>query len=357
MKKLVTLLLSVSLVVSMLAACGKSETKEPTSAPTPTTKAEATTAPAAEGAAKTGLAVLTSLGKSAAPGEKDGLAQIDSVVVAVLVGEDGKILDCKIDSAQTKINFSKEGKILTDKATIFKSKQELGAEYGMGKVSKIGKEWNEQADAFAAYVIGKTAAEVKGIAVNEEGAATDADLTASVTIGITSYIEAIEKAVANAKDLGAASTDKLGLGVTTEISKSKDATAEAEGEAMAYSFYSAVTTGADGKITSTFIDSSQGTVKFDAKGAITTDLKAAVQSKQELKDAYGMKKVSEIGKEWFEQADAFAAYATGKTAAEVKGIAVNEEGLAGDADLISSVTVHVAPFINVVEKAAVNAAK
>ena len=38
--------------------------------------------------------------------------------------------------------------------------------------------------------------EVKGIAVNEEGAATDADLAASVTISIGGYIAAIEKAIA-----------------------------------------------------------------------------------------------------------------------------------------------------------------
>jgi hypothetical protein len=119
--------------------------------------------------------------------------------------------------------------------------------------------------------------------------------------------------------------------------------------------YSAITTDADGKITSCYIDASQGDVNFDTKGAITSDLKAEVKAKQELGNDYGMKKASSIGKEWFEQADAFAEYAKGKTASEVGGIAVNDEGLASDEDLISSVTVHVSPFISVVEKAAENA--
>lgn len=370
MKKLLTLLLSLALVVSMLAACGKSDdAKDTADSATPTvapTTAAPTTAPAVTdkaaedttaAAAKTGLAVVTSVGKSADAGEKDGLAEIDSTVVAVLVGEDGKILDCKIDTAQTKINFSKEGKLVTDAATVFKTKQELGKEYGMGAKSGIGKEWNEQADAFAAYVIGKTVDEVKGIALNEEGVATGADLTSSVTIHIGDFVAAIDKAVANAQTLGAVSTDKLGIAVYTDMGQSKDASADGDGLAQAYSYYTAVTSDAAGKITSCLIDASQGNVNFDAKGVITTDLKAAPQTKQELKDAYGMKAKSGIGKEWYEQANAFAAYVTGKTVDEVKGIAVNEEGLATGADLVSSVTVHVTQFIDVVDKAVANSAK
>lgn len=355
MKKLVALLLCVILAAGALTACGgkKTEDTKADTAKTEDTKTKETKVEET-GAAKTGLSVTTSIAKSTPAGDEDGLAQVDSTIAAVLVDGDGKILDCKIDAAQTKINFSAEGKLLTDKATTFKSKQELGTDYGMGKASSIGKEWNEQANAFAEYVVGKTVDEVKGIAVNEEGLAKGEDLTASVTIHIGDFVAAVEKAVANAKDLGAASTDKLGLGVATEMSKSTDATAE-EGLAQVYSMYSVVTTDADGKITSCYVDASQGEVNFDAKGVITSDLTAAVATKQELGDKYGMKKASSIGKEWFEQADAFSAYVTGKTASEVSGIAVNEEGLASDSDLISSVTVHVSPFISVVEKAAANA--
>lgn len=359
MKKFLTLLLSLTLVVSMFTACGKSDAaKDTTSEVTPTTAvAEPTAEATAATTAKTGLAVISSIAKSTSVGEADGLAQVDSTVVAVLVGADGKILDCKIDAAQTKINFSAEGKLVTDIATIFKSKQELGTEYGMGTKSGIAKEWNEQADAFAAYIVGKTVEEVKGIAVNEEGVATEADLTSSVTIHIGDFIAAVDKAVANAQDLGASSTDKLGLAVTTDMSKSADASADADGIAQAYSFYSAVTTDADGKITSCTIDASQGTVNFDTKGVITSDLTVAPQTKQELKEAYGMKAKSSISKEWYEQANAFATYVTGKTVDEVKGIAVSEEGLTTDADLVSSVTVHVAPFITIVDKAVTNSTK
>lgn len=365
MKKIIALLLSLTLVMTMLVACGKkdaTETKaDPTAAPTtaPATdekKDDAATDTTAEpAAAKTGLAVITSLGKSKnAEADKDGLAEVGSTVVAVLVGQDGKILKCSIDVAQTKINFSKEGKLVTDKTTVFQSKQELKEAYGMKKASSIGKEWYEQADALEAYVIGKTVDEVKGIAVTEDGVPTVADLSATVTVKIKDYVAAIEKAVATAQDLGAKETDKLGLGIATNIAKSKDAAADAEGVAQAYSTYTALTTDADGKITSILIDSSQGNVKFDTAGVITTDLTVAPQSKQELKDAYGMKKASGIGKEWFEQANAFAAYVTGKTVAEVNGIALTD-GAPSDADLASSVTVTVTDLISVIDKAAANA--
>ncbi len=370
MKKTLSLLLSLVLVISMLTACGsKNNAEQPAEAPA-TADVEATEAPATddaavatddaaatEGAAKTGLSISTSVAKSTPAGEEDGLAEVYSTVVAVLVGQDGKIIDCKIDAAQSKINFSAEGKLVTDIATTFKSKQELKDEYGMKKASGIGKEWYEQANAFADYVVGKTVEEVKGIAVNEEGVATDADLTASVTVHVGDFIAGVEKAVTTAQDLGASATDKLGLGIATDMSKSADATADAEGVAQAYSFYTAVTTGADGKITSCFVDASQGTVNFDTKGVISTDLAATQPSKQELKEGYGMKKASAIGKEWYEQANAFATYVTGKTIDEVKGIAVSDEGLAADADLVSSVTVHIGPFIAVVDKAVANTAE
>lgn len=332
MKKVISLALSLTLAVTILAGCGG----------------------ASKGATvKTGLAVSSSIEKSTDAGEKDGLGQIDSTIVAVTVDKDGKIVKCAIDGAQTKINFSTAGKVTTDLKTEFKSKQELGEGYGMKKSSAIGKEWNEQATAFADYVVGKTIAEVKGIAVNEEGVATDKELTSSVTVHITDFVSTLEKAVNGAQDLGAKAGDKLGLGVDTSISGSKDVSEE-DGLAQAYSYYTATTFADDGKITSSVIDASQSNVNFSKEGKLTSDLKAVLQTKNELGDKYDMKKASKIGKEWNEQAAAFAKYVVGKTADEVKGIAV-KEGIATDSDLTGSVTVHVTDFMSIIEKASKSA--
>ena len=110
MKKTAALLLCVTLAAGALTACGgnKTETAKTEDKKTQDTKEETTD----EGGAKTGLSVITSLAKSTPASEEDGLAQTDSTVVAVLVDADGKILDCKIDAAQTQISFSKEGKLV-----------------------------------------------------------------------------------------------------------------------------------------------------------------------------------------------------------------------------------------------------
>jgi hypothetical protein len=361
MKKVISLVLGSVLAISLLAGCGStSETSNSTNSAAATSTSASSSSSAAVSseaggdAVKTGLAVISSIAKSKDAGKEDGLGEVDSTIVAVTVDKDGKIVKCAIDAAQTKINFSAAGKLTTDMKTEFKSKQELKSEYGLGKASKIGKEWNEQADAFANYVVGKTVAEIKGIAINAEGVPTDKELSASVSIHITDFTAAIEKAVNNAQDLGAKAGDKLGLGVATNISKSTDA-GDKDGVAEAYSTYTATTFGADGKITSCAIDASQSDVKFSRVGKITSDLKAPLQTKVELGANYGLAKASKIKKEWFEQSGAFAKYVVGKTVDEVKGIAVNAEGVPTQAELTSSVTIHIGDFETIIEKASANA--
>lgn len=353
MKKVLSLVLSLMLAILMLAGCGSTAIGG-TTAQTTQAATQATTGTPAGDSVKTGLAVISSIAKSTDAGEKDGLAEVDSIAAAVTVDKDGKIVKCSIDAAQTKINFSAAGKILTDLKTEFKSKQELKEEYGLKKASAIGKEWNEQADAFAAYVTGKTIDQVKGIAVTEKGTAGDKELSSSVTIHIGDFMNVVQKAVANAQDMGAKSGDKLGLGLITNIAQSADA-GEKDGVAQAYTTYTASTFDASGKITSCIIDASQSNVNFTKAGKITSDLKAALQSKDELGTKYGMAKASKIGKEWNEQAAAFAKYATGKTVEEVKGVAVSTAGVPTQTELTSTVTIHIGDFQKIIEKAGSNA--
>lgn len=356
MKKQISMFMAAVLAAGTIAGCSA---KQETPAETTTqpqvqieTNEENTSSDTAEGL-RTGMAVISSMESSKNAGEKDGNAQVDSVVAAVVLDTDGKIVSCALDTAQSKMGFTAEGKVvMTDE---FKTKRELGDAYGMKAASGIGKEWYEQAAAMEEYVIGKTVEEVKGIAVDEDTKTTEADLAAGVTIKIGSYIEAIEAAAGNAAVLGTQAGDKLGIGVVTNMEKSKDATAEKDGQCQAYSTYIVTTVGTDGKITASIIDSTQGTVTFDATGTITSDLTAGVKTKKELGDAYGMKAASGIGKEWFEQAAAMEAYVIGKTADEVAGIAVDEDTKPTDADLAAGVTISIGDFQAAIVKAAANA--
>lgn len=299
---------------------------------------------------KLGMAVISGIGRSVDAGDSDGTAQGDSTVVAVTVDEDGVITDLIIDHAMTVVKISADGKIVTPLDTVFVGKKELGDDYGMRKASPIGREWDEQANDLADYVIGKTLAEVKAIAITEDGSAADEDLSSSVTVTITGYLAAIEKAVNNAEFLGAKATDKLGLGIVTTIDKSKDAGDE-DGLVQVYTHYAAVTFDEAGVVTSAVMDASQANIVFSAEGKIVSDLGMVVKTKVELGDDYGMIKASPIGKEWYEQAEAFAEYIVGKTAAEVGGIALTEGGEASDSDLASSVSMTISHMMDVVGRA------
>lgn len=158
-------------------------------------------------AAKLGLAQITSIASSADLATKDdgtvvGKAQADTVMCAVMVDAAGKVIDIKIDTAQTAINFDDKGVITSDKAAEYKSKVEKGADYGMIKASSIGKEWYEQIAAVEKWMIGKTSEQILAMKVKDvEGANVSAepDLVSSATIKIDGYLAVAAKAIANAQ--------------------------------------------------------------------------------------------------------------------------------------------------------------
>ena len=309
-------------------------------------------APAAEGALKTGLYIGTGIGDStSATAEAAGSAAYDVTIVAVTVDDAGVIQDCIIDSIKASVAFDAAGAITSDIAAAVPTKNELGEAYGMKAYAGSKYEWNEQAAALADYAVGKTVEQLKTGAVNESGYAADADLATTATIYIGGYVSGIEAAVNNARHLGAQAGDELKLAVISKLSSSTSATAEANGTAQLDSDVTALTL-KDGVITSCAIDALQAKVAFNAAGAITTDLAAPVQTKNELGEAYGMKAWAGSKYEWNEQAASFAAYVTGKTAEEVKGIAVTETTAPAEADLASTVTIAIGGFQALVEKAA-----
>ena len=365
MKKTLALLLTLAMSVSVLAGCSGTAVveKENTNTETSTqgstevaegtettgTKADGTSASTSEARpVKTGLSVTTALSGTDATAEAAGTAQADITIVAVTVDADGKINSCVIDQIQGKNTFSTTGEITTEE-TAFLSKNELGADYGMVAWGGAIAEWDAQAAALAEYVVGKTAEEVKGIAIAEGGKAGDADLAASATMAIAGFIDPIVAAVNNAQDLGAAHWDTLQLVSVTTPSDNASATADKAGTASAYATVAAVTTHYD-EITSCMIDAVQANVTFDAAGKITADLTAPVATKNEKGADYGMVAWGGAIAEWNEQAASFAKYVTGKTISEVAGIAVDEAGKTTDADLLSSVTIKIGDFKTLIGK-------
>ncbi|NLC84075.1 MAG: hypothetical protein GX749_03230 [Ruminococcaceae bacterium] len=149
--------------------------------------------------------------------------------------------------------------------------------------------------------------------------------------------------------VAAATGSKLGFGAVTNIAKSTDATAEKAGNVQVYTSLAAVTIDDDGRITNVWIDSIQSNVGVDTAGKVTTDLKKMMETKREIGDAYGMKKQSKLGKEWWEQADALEKALIGKTKADLAGMMTAEGKAAGD--VAASVSITVTDYLEAVSRA------
>ncbi len=304
-----------------------------------------------EGALKTGLAIDASVKDSKGPSaDKAGEGKYDITMVAVLVDDNGVIQGCIIDGVSSSVNFDAAGKITSDLTKAPQTKNELGDAYNMVLYGGAKYEWYKQAEALANFAVGKTVTELKNGAVDETGKApAGSDLASQATIYLGGYVATIEKAVANATHLGAMGGDTLKLASSTSVKDSKDA-GEKNGETVLEVTSTALTV-KDGVITSCAIDSVQAKVSFDATGKITSDLTAAIKTKNELGAAYNMVLYGGAIAEWNEQAASFAKYVTGKTLAQVKGIAVDNTTKPTGADLTSSVTIAIGGFQAIIEKA------
>lgn len=356
MKKLSLVLVLVFIALS-ISACTGTPVIYTTNCNCPGNCAVEGTAPAqtentvAEGDLKTGLAIIANAGDSkSASAEANGEAKYDVTVVAVTVDANGRIASCIIDSIGASYNFDAAGQLVTDMSTKILTKYELKENYGMKAVT--GKyEWYEQADKLASYAVGKTIDEFKNGAVNESGKAKDADLASVATIYIGGYVNAVEKAVANAQNLGAKAGDELRLAVSPAFASCAAATAEKAGNAELDVDACALTVNG-GVITSCLIDSVQAKVAFDAQGQINKAVEGDFLTKNELKENYNMKTWGQAKFEWYEQAASFSKYVTNKTFEQVKNIAIDAGTKPTEADLASTVTIAIGGFQGLIAEVA-----
>lgn len=371
MKKTLTMLLVLIFTFSLLVACGP-KPEPATTTPEEGTSNEATTDGA--GIVKLGIGHLTSIAKSKDLGTdaegKDVLpvGQVDTVIVAAGFDADGKVVSVTIDNAQTKVNFDKDLQVTSDLTGEYKTKVELGDEYGMIKASTIQKEWYQQAAELEKWMVGKTIDEIKAMKVTQRDEAHPAvpdvpELTSLVTITVQDYIAALEEASMNAVD--ATGAVKVGLGHNVSVAKSKGLGTDAEGKevlplAQVDTVMAATAFDAEGKVVATIIDNAQTKVTFDNTGKVTADKTAEYKTKVELGAEYGMVKASSIGKEWFEQADALGKWMVGKTIDEITSLKVKEKDAAhpavpDDAELTSLVTISVEHYLAAVAESFDNA--
>ena len=362
MKKLTATVLTLLMCVGLLTGCGITVVQytpagstpdvEPTPETTPSGDLEVPEGELAMGFYMTAAYASGHSGSSNASADADGLAQANVDIYAVTINSEGVIVDCKIDAIQCKTNFNTSGAITTDLTSEILSKMELDDDYAMRGASSISAEWDEQVRALEEYCIGKTPDEVAGIAVDDSGVATDADLVAGITMPLANFIDGVVAACNNARVNGAKEGDTLYLQQSSSYSDSSaDASAEADGLAQVDVTAGAYTLAADGTITDIDLDCVQTKINFNASGELTTEEGTTWTTKTDLDDDYNMRPASPIGAEWDEQTAYFEEYCIGKTVAQVAGISIDAEtNHPTEADLITGCTMNVNSFIAVLEK-------
>ena len=330
MKKILTTLCAVA----MLAGCTAGGSKKSS---TNTSTKEETAA-----TVMVGTGSVTNVASKINEGS-DKEVKFDTTFASVVL-EGDVIKYVYFDVAQDKVTFDAKGHVTSDN-TASTSKKALGDKYGMKDKSSIKKEWYEQVEALEKWAVGKTVEEVLNMPTTQKDekhtVPADKDLMTGCTIGVTGFQQALDKAAKNAVEVKDVAS--VGSAILTEVS-GKDATAEKSGEAKANSTYGVVALDKDGKVVFTQTDEAQNAVKFTTAGALDGEA-MAVPTKAEKKDEYGMKKASAIGKEWFEQNQAFDEWTVGKTSNEISGMKVttNEGGktVTADKDLMTGCTMGV----------------
>ena len=331
MKKFLSILFSALIAVSCLAlaGCGESNAK-----------------------LKLGLGVVSGYGESKnADGDTKGSAVVSNTTAAVLVDKDGKIVKCAVDTVDAKVEFSSKGELTA--AADYKTKGELGTDYGMSKFGMV--EWDVQVDNFCKLVEGKTLDEVKAFVANDGKGNTDV-INAGCTIIISDFVKAIEKAVNNAAESNATAKDTLSLAFITKQEKASNASSDKSGSVDVTSSISAAALNADKKVSALKSDSVSASIKFSLAGALETDKTKAPSSKRELGKNYGMSAYGtdlngdSVVKEWFEQADVLDAACIGKTADEIGALVVNGYGV--DSLKTAGCTIAISDMVAAIVKAA-----
>lgn len=359
MKKIISLILLLCMVFA-LAACGGSEAPAATEAPAEAPADDAAEAPAEENAEEaTGAEATYTLGLGVVSNfdsSETGNAQIDTTFAAIVTDADGKIVSCRIDCAQNKMDVT-DGAVTTGNE--YPTKMEKGDAYGMVQFGNAIAEWDDQTKAFEEFVVGKTVDEVVALetVLNETGhnVAVDETLFASCTMDIVDFKAAVEKAGSDEWAVTFTTADPFTLGVAsiTDDSESTAPTAEEDGVVKMYTEFGAAVVGSDGKILAALNDAIQPNITVNTAGEIvSTEYKG---TKRELGDAYGMVQFGAAIAEWDAQSAAFSQYTVGKTADEVAGLETKENNghqVTVDETLFASCTMDITGMKEVIATAA-----
>ena len=247
---------------------------------------------------------------------KENLAgkKVDETVATVVTDSDGKIVLCRVDCIKYEAKYDEAGALNTKAPT---SNVALGDNYGQMPAGT----WANQGAALEKYLVGKTQAEVAGVVSN--GYAADAELKASCSIAISDLVKAIDNAFKSAYKVTFKSTaTEFTAGLSAVAAVKDSSTDDSKNAKFTTDFAAAVL--ADGKVVAAIIDTAEAELKgISDEGAASLSFAG---TKREQGDNYDSYSPMPAGR-WYQQVDAFAKTAVGKSASDIAGLA--SEGVAG----------------------------
>lgn len=202
--------------------------------------------------------------------------------IANIIENDGKIVN-----------------VIIDRLANGKSSKELHDNYGIKPVSTLGKDWWEQVAYYENWVVEHG---VDAVEVDEKGHALNPDLISGATINVAELSEAVKNAVDG-------KTEAEGYALKTGTSYSK-----------VWGLYVANVILKNGKIVKILLD------RISNSG----------EDSKEKYDNYGIKKVSSLNKDWWEQVAYFEDWVLEHG---IEAVKYDKDGHAENVDLISGATI------------------
>jgi len=134
--------------------------------------------------------------KNAADNDGKGTFQAYVNFACTTQNANGEITSVLIDSIQANPSWDATGKLTTDVEQDVRTKYTKQGDYGMQKASKLEKgEWFQQIDVFKQTIMGKKAADVTAIAVDDGGYPTDETLRTGCTMKVSAYKTVVVKSL------------------------------------------------------------------------------------------------------------------------------------------------------------------
>lgn len=366
--------LSIVGLAGLLASCGGTSSTTPAtstpaaSTPAVSTPAVSTPAPVKE-TYKVGLGNYIDFATNADTGV---VTQVNVYVAAVVVDSNDVVVSTYIDEVQMPITydaanteapftFTASNKAVVDAGDkIVESKKELGDRYAMHSImnNPMG-EWWEQAEAFEAWTVGKTSAEIAAVVGEDNKPAAGSDLASDVSITVDASCDTVVKAIASAQEVEADVAPVAGASLIIGNIADSHGTWVIEVNMAGTAIVGDKIGGTNIDVYQVALDGATGkcdTTKVQFTAAAEKGLNMC--SKRDLGDKYGMADAP-LG-DWYEQAAAYEAWAKGKTVAEVEAAVGEDNKPTAGSDLAADVSITVDGFVAAVKESmspVVNSAK